>query len=93
VDHPDRLSEQNLSQEYVKLAVSVLEKPNHQSSCGLRNWAVDLLNQNSRPKFAPETIRELKRARLTSLDFSATCLATANQGVVWGSLTAGPAAV
>jgi len=43
----NRLTEQNLSQEYVKLAVSILEKPKaSESPAGLRDWAVDLLSRS-----------------------------------------------
>ena len=77
----DRLSEQNLSQEYVKLAVTILEKPkSSEVPGGLRNWAVDLLNQNSPTKFAPETIRELKAGEISLAGLLGNVLATANQG-------------
>lgn len=61
----NRLSERNLSQEYVKLAVSILEKPeSSEVPAGLRDWAVDLLNQNSPTKFSAETIRQLKTGEI-----------------------------
>ncbi|MEZ2354442.1 hypothetical protein [Caballeronia sp. RCC_10] len=61
----NRLSQQSLSQEYVKLAVAVLEKPRgSEAPAGLRDWAVDLLNQNSPTKFGADTIRQLKSGEI-----------------------------
>jgi WD40 repeat protein len=77
----NRLSERNLSQEYVKLAVSILEKPkSSETPEGLRDWAVDLLNQNSPTKFSEETIRQLKTGEITLAGILSNVLATVNNG-------------
>jgi WD40 repeat protein len=57
------LSERNVSQEYVKLAVSVLEQPKTENA--LRGWAADLLNQNSPTKFSPDVLQALKEGEAT----------------------------
>ena len=75
------LSERSLSQEYVKLAVSILEKPKSSDvPAGLRDWAVDLLNQNSPTKFSPETIRQLKTGEINLSGFIRNLIATSNNG-------------
>lgn len=77
----NRLSERNVSQEYVKLAVSVLEKPESSKvPAGLRDWAVDLLNQNSPTKFSAETMRQLKTGEINLASVLSSVLATANNG-------------
>lgn len=43
----DSLAKRNVSQEYVKLAVSILKESKDKVDPALRDWAVDLLNQNS----------------------------------------------
>jgi WD40 repeat protein len=49
----------------VKLAVSILETPaSTQSPVELRDWAVDLLTQNSPTKFSSETIQQLKSGQI-----------------------------
>jgi WD40 repeat protein len=59
------LSERNVSQEYVKLAVSILEQPKDKAENALRGWAADLLNQNSPTKFSPEVLQALKEGEAT----------------------------
>jgi WD40 repeat protein len=77
----NRLSQQNLAQEYVKLSVSILEKPESSKvPPGLRDWAVDLLNQNSPTKFSAETIRQLKTGEINLAGIIGNVLATANNG-------------
>jgi WD40 repeat protein len=73
----NRLSDRSLSQEYVKLAVSILEKPS-ESPPGLRDWAVDLLNQNSPTKFGAETIRQLKTGEISLSAILPEVLASSN---------------
>jgi WD40 repeat protein len=77
----NRLSERNVSQEYVKLAVSVLEKQKSaEVPAGLRDWAVDLLNQNSPTKFSADTIRQLKSGDINLAGVLSQVLATTNNG-------------
>jgi len=77
----NRLSERNVSQEYVKLAVSILEKPKSSDvPSGLRDWAVDLLNQNSPTKFSSETIRQLKTDEISLTELLSNLMGTANAG-------------
>jgi WD40 repeat protein len=59
------LSERNVSQEYVKLAVSILKEPKDKTEAPLRGWAADLLNQNSPTKFSPEVLQALKEGQAT----------------------------
>jgi WD40 repeat protein len=73
------LSERNLSQEYVKLAVTILEKPKSaEVPAGLRNWAVDLLNLNSPTKFNSETIHLLKTGEINLAGIINDIVATAS---------------
>lgn len=59
------LSERNVNQEYVKLAVSILKEPKDKTEIALRGWAADLLNQNSPTKFSPEVLHALKEGQAT----------------------------
>jgi len=45
------LSERSVKQEYVKLSISILKEPKDTIEPSVRDWAVDLLNQNSPTKF------------------------------------------
>jgi hypothetical protein len=59
------LSERNVSQEYVKLSISILRESKDMIEPSLRNWAVDLLNQNSPTKFSAAAIQALKTGQAT----------------------------
>lgn len=77
----NQLSQRSLSQEYVKLAVSILQSPkSSEVPAGLREWAVDLLNDNSPTKFSPETIRQLKAGDINLAGVLNTILAIASKG-------------
>jgi WD40 repeat protein len=77
----NQLSQRSLSQEYVKLAVSILQSPKSSDvPTGLRDWAVDLLNENSPTKFSPETIRQLKAGDINLAGVLNTILAIASNG-------------
>lgn len=54
------IATQNVNKDYVALAVSILTQPEESVDPGLRNWAVDLLNENSPKKLEPETLASLK---------------------------------
>lgn len=55
------LQNQTVSRDYVQLAVSVLRDPDKEKvPPELRDWAVDLLNENSPTKFSAEVTRKLK---------------------------------
>jgi WD40 repeat protein len=77
----NQLSQRSLSQEYVKLAVSILQSPkSSEVPAGLRDWAVDLLNENSPTKFSPETVRQLKAGDINLAGVLNTILAIASKG-------------
>jgi hypothetical protein len=59
------LSQRNVSQEYVKLSISILKEPKDKIEPSLRDWAVDLLNQNSPTKFGAKAIEALKTGQAT----------------------------
>ena len=59
------LAERNVSQEYVKLAVTILKEPKDKTDDLLRAWAADLLNQNSPTKFSPAVLQALKEGQAT----------------------------
>jgi WD40 repeat protein len=59
------LSSRNVSQEYVKLALSILKEPKDKIEPSLRDWAVDLLNQNSPTRFSAQVVQALKEGQAT----------------------------
>lgn len=59
------LAERSVSQEYVKLAVTILKEPKDKTDALLRSWAADLLNQNSPTKFSPDVLLALKEGQAT----------------------------
>jgi WD40 repeat protein len=56
----DSLASRNVSQEYVKLAISILKEKKDQVDPSIRDWAADLLNQNSPTKFGVTALAKLK---------------------------------
>ena len=61
----NRLGGENIKLEYVKVAVSILQKPSSPDDpSGLRDWATDILNQNSPVKFNEKTIDQLKSGEI-----------------------------
>jgi WD40 repeat protein len=74
------LAERNVSQEYVKLAVTILKEPKDKTDALLRSWAADLLNQNSPTKFSPDVLRALKEGQATLPAQLAAILGTAGGG-------------
>jgi hypothetical protein len=61
----ERLASRNVSQEYVKTALSLLTASDQSKVEGpLREWAVDLLNENSPTKFSPRVTEQLKSGEL-----------------------------
>jgi hypothetical protein len=59
------LSDRNVGQEYVKLALSILKEPKEKIEPSLRDWAVDLLNQNSPTRFSAQVVQALKEGQAT----------------------------
>ena len=59
------LSTQAVSKDYVNMALSLLQKkPETDQERELRDWAVDLLNDNAPTKLPPKTKEDLKSGRL-----------------------------
>jgi WD40 repeat protein len=81
------LAERSVSQEYVKLAVTILKEPKDKTDNLLRSWAADLLNQNSPTKFSPEVLRALKEGQAV-LPAQLAAILSANNG--GGSLAVSP---
>jgi hypothetical protein len=59
------VSRQSISKDYVTLAISILEKSDVERDSGLREWAVDLLNDNSPTRFSPAIAADLKSGALS----------------------------
>lgn len=57
----DSIMQQSIGKDYVALAVSVLEKPKAEVDQGLRDWAVDILDDYAPRRFSPDTIARLKK--------------------------------
>jgi len=81
------LADRNVSQEYVKLAVTILKEPKDKTDNLLRPWAADLLNQNSPTKFSPEVLQALKEGQAT---LPAQLVAILNSSAVGSALTISP---
>jgi WD domain, G-beta repeat len=81
----DSLAQRNVGQEYVKLAVSILIESKEKANPALRDWAVDLLNQNSPTRFSPAVVQQLKAGEVSLPQIGA--LLAASQG---GSLAISP---
>ena len=60
------IAEQSVAKDYVQMAVSILEKPKDEGQNALREWAVDLLNLESKSilPFTPQQLDELKSGGL-----------------------------
>ena len=75
----NRLGGENIKLEYVKLAVSILQKPSSPDDpSGLRDWATDMLNQNSPVKFNEKTINQLKSGEINLSTLKGLIAATNN---------------
>jgi WD40 repeat protein len=58
------LSDQSIKKDYVNIAVSILQKTEKETGPELREWAADLLNDNSPTKFSPQTLAQLKSGEI-----------------------------
>jgi hypothetical protein len=56
---------QSISKDYVTLAISILEKPKSKEDSGLRDWAVDLLDENAPKRLPADTVAHLRSGSLT----------------------------
>jgi WD40 repeat protein len=74
------LADRSLSQEYVKLAVTILKEPKGKDDNLLRSWAADLLNQNSPTKFDQTVLDALKKGQATLPAQISTILNTSGGG-------------
>jgi len=81
------LADRNVSQEYVKLAVTILKEPRGKDDSLLRGWAADLLNQNSPTKFDQAVLDALKQGQATLPAQLATIINSSGGG---GALAASP---
>jgi len=61
----DAVSKRSVSQEYVKLAVTILTDRGDNTNSTLREWAVDLLSENSPTRFSAEVANKLKTGEAT----------------------------
>lgn len=81
------LSQRSLGKDYVQLAVSILTKEADTVDPALREWAVDLLNDNSPTRFSPEIAAQLKSGELTLPAFLSKALSGPSAG---GTLAVSP---
>jgi hypothetical protein len=66
-----QLQDQTLRRDYVQLSLSILQNPDPSKvPPDIRNWAVDLLNENSPTKLNPEAIQKLKSGAITLAGFN-----------------------
>jgi len=56
---------ETIDRDYVQLAVSVLEQKKNDLDPGLRDWAVDLLDEHSPTKFKPNVLTALKSGNIS----------------------------
>src|SRR5215471_4668723 len=65
-----QLQNQTVSRDYVQLALTILQSPDQSKvPPELREWAVDLLNENSPTKLNAKAIRTLKSGEITLPSF------------------------
>jgi WD40 repeat protein len=74
------LGRSTVSRDYVQLAVSVLTADKTKTPQELRDWAVDLLNENSPTKFSKEVAARLKGGEIGFPGSIAQLLSSANSG-------------
>jgi hypothetical protein len=66
-----QLQDQTIRRDYVQLAVSILQSPDPSKvPPEIREWAVDLLNENSPTKLNAQAIANLKSGKVTLSGFS-----------------------
>lgn len=66
-----QLQDQTIRRDYVQLALSILQNPDPSKvPPEIREWAVDLLNENSPTKLNGEAIQSLKSGKITLAGFS-----------------------
>jgi hypothetical protein len=66
-----QLQNQTVQRDYVQLALSILQNPDPSKvSPEIREWAVDLLNENSPTKLSPAAVASLKSGKATLSGFS-----------------------
>jgi WD40 repeat protein len=59
------VTQQNISRDYVQIAVGILTNSDSSVDPAIRSWAVDLLNDNAPTKFDSQTVARLKTGELT----------------------------
>ncbi len=64
-----QLAMQNISRDYVQLAVAILKEPKKEGGEELRGWAVDLLNAHSPIKLNSSVSKKLKEGTITFATF------------------------
>src|SRR5215831_11199011 len=66
-----QLQDQSIRRDYVQLAVSILQSPDPSKvPQEIRDWAVELLNENSSTKLSAEAIAYLRSGKTTLAGFS-----------------------
>jgi hypothetical protein len=66
-----QLQDQSIRRDYVQLALTILQNPDTSKvPPEIREWAVDLLNENSPTKLNPQAIKNLKSGSVTLPSFS-----------------------
>lgn len=66
-----QLQDQSIRRDYVQLALSILQNPDPSKvPPEIRDWAVDLLNENSPTKLNSQAIQKLKSGAITLSGFS-----------------------
>jgi hypothetical protein len=66
-----QLQDQSIKRDYVQLALTILQNPDTSKvPPEIREWAVDLLNENSPTKLNPQAIKNLKSGAVTLPSFS-----------------------
>lgn len=81
------LSQRSLGKDYVQLAVSILTEESDNVDPALREWAVDLLSENSPTKFSAEIAQQLKTGELKLPTFLSEALSMPSAG---GTLAVSP---
>jgi WD40 repeat protein len=77
---------QTIDRDYVELAVSILKEHQSDVSPGLRDWAVNLLNEHSPTKFQPDVLEKLTSGEISlvgkAADLGSTWAISPNHKIV-----------
>ncbi|RLC53305.1 MAG: hypothetical protein DRH89_10730 [Candidatus Cloacimonadota bacterium] len=79
------LQENEIKVKYVEIAVRILSSKPTEETSALRNWAIDLLNENSNVKLDSLAIDELLKTPIYLIDDAGNFLTDSEGNRLWGN--------